>query len=528
MRHGPALHLGIYLGLVPLAAAQITVTSATYAANGTLSAQPSHTTVSNYGIKPAILLAANEDGSYDVGMHLSGSSRIQIMSFDRTGALLGRLLPDSLAGAKALVGMARLEDGGFAVGYAKDSPHSGAAYEFRVTRVDAQGAKVFTTLVFGEMDKALEDAKGEPGTFSSGRLVYNPATKKLCTYVGHTMMWDDGVRHQGGHVAFLDLQGACLTANGWYFSHNFDQRLMVSGGSYYTLAHGDAYPRALGFAKWSDGGATAHTKGKLDFDKQFLKIPGTVGDNKTSTQLGNFIAYADGTFGVVFATANGRSSFDVGYRQLSASGDTLSLAWLTTHPANTLALFPRIARHGANALVLWEQVAGGAHNGIQTAVVAPGGMVVTPAAPLADRAVRLSPYHEPVNLPDGSILWANQKGNDSVTVCRIAAPASPVRPRLASQAAGMGLRIEAGKPVLVADRPGTYRIRMYGPSGRVGWEFHRNLGAGTHALPLAARGITWLEAESGGHIVRLQAIMRDGNTGKAEILNARKSLKSIR
>jgi hypothetical protein len=498
-----AVGLSFILAGATLAGAQITVTTATFPANGTLANQPSHPSVSNYGIKPAILLNANEDNSYDVAMHLSGSSRIQIMSFDKSGALTGRLLPDSIVGAKALVGMARLEDGGFAVGYAKDSPHSGAAYEYWITRVDAKGAKVFTTMIFGNMDKNLTDAKGEPGTFSSGRLVYNKSTKKLCSYVGHTMRWPDSVRHQGGHVAFLNLEGTALVSNGWYFSHNFDQRLMVVGNNYYTLAHGDAYPRALGFAKWSDGGAAAHTKGKLDFDKQFLKIPGATGDNKTSTQLGNFVSYADGTFGVTFTTANGRANFDVGYRPLSATGDTLGLTWLTTNPSGTLALFPRVVKYGANALVLWEQATGNTNNGIQTAVVAPNGTVVTPAAPLADKALRLSPYHEPVNLPDGSILWANQKGNDSVSIFRIAPPGSPVRPGATVRGAGMLLRFDEGRPVLFTEKPGTFRIRFYDAAGKVKSESSRTLESGRHALLAPGPGFSFVEVLSNGTALRL-------------------------
>lgn len=467
-------------------------------------AQPSHTSVSNYGIKPAILINPNEDNSYDVAMHLNGASKIQILSFDKDGALLGRLVPDSLAGAKGLLGMARItDDGGFAVGYSKDSPHSGSAYEFWVTRIDAKGGRLFSTLIFGSMDKTLVDAKGEPGTASSGRLIYNRGTKKICAYVGHSMKWDDGVRHQGGYLGFLNLEGVNLTSNGWYFSHNFDQRIMVVGNNYYTLAHGDAYPRALGFGKWSDGGASAHTKGKQEFSKDFLKIPGAVGDNKTSTQLGNMVSFADGTFGVVFATANGRNNFDVGYRQLSATGDTSNITWLTSHPANTLAIFPRIAKYGANVLLLWEQVVGTTNGGIQTAVLAPNGSIVTPAAALADKSLRLSPYYDVITLPDGTVMWANQKGNDSVSIFKISAPSSPVGPRFPVRSAAMELRMTDGKLHLLARSSGVYRIRQYNASGRVLLETKRDFLAGRHALPAIVQGVSLVEVETMGERVRL-------------------------
>ena len=97
---GPApLFVASILAWAAAVAADITVSTSTFAANGTLANQPSHTSVSNYGIKPTVLINANEDNSFDVGLHLSGTSRIQVLSFDKDGARLGRLLPDSLAGA---------------------------------------------------------------------------------------------------------------------------------------------------------------------------------------------------------------------------------------------------------------------------------------------------------------------------------------------------------------------------------------------------------------------------------------------
>ena len=41
------------------------------------------------------------------------------------------------------------------------------------------------------------------------------------------------------------------TGSGWFYSHDFNQRLVVDGGTYYTLAHGDAYSRRLGFAAFT-------------------------------------------------------------------------------------------------------------------------------------------------------------------------------------------------------------------------------------------------------------------------------------
>ena len=78
------------------------------------------------------------------------------------------------------MGLARITDeSGFAVIYSKDSRHSGSGYEFWCTRLDAKGPKVFTKMIYGEVQEKVFDSKGEPGTFSSGRLFYNKASTQL-------------------------------------------------------------------------------------------------------------------------------------------------------------------------------------------------------------------------------------------------------------------------------------------------------------------------------------------------------------
>ncbi len=38
----------------------------------------------------------------------------------------------------------------------------------------------------------------------------------------------------------MSLDGSFVSPNDWYSSHNFDQRLVLIGNDYYTLAHGSA------------------------------------------------------------------------------------------------------------------------------------------------------------------------------------------------------------------------------------------------------------------------------------------------
>jgi hypothetical protein len=487
------------------AAAEFKVSVATYPATGTLSNQPSHTSVSNYGIKPSVILNGNADNGYDVAFHLNSTSKIRIIRFDSSENILASLQPDSIYNAKSLLGLARIaDDGGFAVIYAKDSPHSGNGYEFWATRVDAKGGKIFTKMIFGDVEKHVFWAKGEPGTFSSGRLLYNKNSKKIAAYVGHTMAWSpDTVRHQAGYLAFISLDGSFVSPNDWYSSHNFDQRMMLVGNDYYTLAHGDAYPRALGFAKWSDGGV----KGAQVFDKQFLKIPGSVGDNKTSTQLGNVVPFGDGTFGVAFTTANGRNGFDMAYRQLSATGDTLSIQWITAYPVGTFALYPKIAKYGDNVLLMWEEVTGTANSGVQMAILSSAGAVISPKVPLADKAIRLSPYYDLTTLPNGKILWANQKGNDSISIYKLVEANTTVFQGIpAGSHASMRLEYLANRLMLTAHKPGRYSIRQFDSNGKSLSHKTRFFGIGSHPIPLVNGDVSHLEAVHGNEKTAISVI----------------------
>ena len=444
----------------------------------TLTTQPSFTTISNYGIKPAIILISNEDTSYAVASHLPSVSKIQIHRFNSTGSFIDRIEPQPLSGAQSLLGFARIpSDGSYAIAYSKASSINGKGFEYWITRVSSSGAQIFSTRLFGDISKDILNSKGEPGTASTGRLVYNPTTEKLAFYTGHSMLWDDGVRHQGGYIGFMTLTGSFVVTDGWYFSHNFDQRILVDGANYYTLAHGDAYPRALGFGKWEDSG----TKGKRLFSKNYFPINGAVGENKTSTQTGGFVKLPNGDFGIVFVTGINRNNFDVCYTTVKPTGDTLSKVWITQYPSETMAIFPRIANFGENVLILWEEVVSRNVAGAKSIVLKPDGTPVSNKTSLKNSTVRLSPYYDLCTLPNGDILWANSKGSDSISVFKIRAPTASVK---------NSARTHNSPELLLKSAPGwvsisvlnsnTFALRKYGLNGKLMSESIRFLNAGYH------------------------------------------------
>ncbi|MEK7951330.1 hypothetical protein [Luteolibacter soli] len=405
--------------LTPITTVETKVISVT----GFPGAEPSHTVVSDYGFRPSVILAANADNTSNVAFLNSSGTGISILSLDAAGNLTGRTDPVVLQSATKLVGFTRIpSDGSFAISYAKNNATNGADFEYWIARVSSAGATIFSTLVFGTVDKNQVGAKGEPGTFSSGRMVFNPATQRLIAYTGHTQKYSDGVRHQGGHVVTCSLSGVLGTVtpaltSEWYCSHNFEQRLLVDGNNFYTLAHGDAFPRALVFGRWLDGAATSFVG-----NTEYFPISGTVGNNTTSTQTGGMVKLANGNFGVVYSTKLTRNNFDVRYVEITPSGVAGTPVWLTSYPATTFAIFPRIARYGDAAAIFWEEVKGGAVVAVRSKLVGTAEADATAQRTVSDAAVRLPAVYDIASLPNGGILWASNRGAGSLALQRVIAP----------------------------------------------------------------------------------------------------------
>ncbi len=373
----------------------------------------SHTYVNRYGLRPQISVIGNSDNSCDVALYVSSTNKIQVLSFDSAGTKTGEITPSYISGAEALLGLTKItDDGSFVVGYAKDNSFGDNAFEFWITRFNTQGSEIFTKSIFGNKSADVVESEGEPGRAGSGRIVFNPTTKKIAFYCAHSRLWDDNVRHQGGHIAFMDLQGEFYTANSWFFSHNFDQRLIVVDSFYYALAHGDAYPRALGFSKWND----VPPRGKRLVNEKYWSISGSIGDNTTNCQTGGLIKLDNGTFGVVFTTKIDRGNWDVCYMNINSKGENQDTTWLTSYSESTFAIFPKIASYGKCVLIAWEEVTNKIPK-VKTLIVNNTGEILSSKRELKD--AKLSPFYDLVTVHSGDILWATLENSSNLKLLRI-------------------------------------------------------------------------------------------------------------
>ena len=383
---------------------------------------PSPAALSNYGHMPQVAVMGAGKGAFDVAWYDQATRKIRILQCNAENEKIGECSAASIENACNLLGSTRLPgDGSYVVGFARDNASGDEAFEYWIARFDRNEKTIFETRIFGDQSSEKLWAKGKPGGAGTARIVYNPKTDRIGFYCCHTMKWDDGVRHQGGYVGFLKLDGKQLmqgnqpVGNSWFYSHNFDQRLIVVNGAYYALAHGDAYPRALGFSRWHDGVSGM----ALLANRTYHAISGNVGDNTTHCQTGGLVPLpGNKTFAVVFATANERPSHDVCIKVLDENGAMKGTEWLTDYGPGCVAAYPRIARYGDNVLVMWEKAESGG-SVAQMTVLDASLKTITESGPVSD--VHVSACYDMITLDDGSIVWATSSGK-SIRVYRINPP----------------------------------------------------------------------------------------------------------
>ncbi|MDB4981967.1 MAG: putative lipoprotein, partial [Myxococcales bacterium] len=342
------------------------------------------TPVANFGIHSQIIPAANDDGSLDVAWldyaagagapwAVKSASAINVTHVD--AALATATTAATGLRSYKLLGFARDPSGAFYVAYNKDhalkSTVSGNANningnELHVAKLTG-GASTWDTLVFGDKDQSVDATLGDPGGAASGVVGFDAVNMKVALYLGHSMLWTP-TRHQAGFFRLLDPASGAITAPagndiihfgaGWWYSHNFNQRMIIDGGNYYVLGHGDAYPRQLGFARWSLKNYVG--KNDTDFNEAYWAITGNEGDNNTNAQTGQFVRLGDGRFLMVHTTSQGRGARDV--RLVIADGttgkaDAASATWLTTNQSPVNATMPKVGLLGDDVLVtyaLWD------------------------------------------------------------------------------------------------------------------------------------------------------------------------------
>ena len=347
--------------------------------------------LANFGFQAQIVPVAHADGSLDVAwldytngkgkpMALTTLGMIYITHID-AALSTGTTVATGIQSYR-LLGFTMDAAGAFYIAYCADSPLKTAVKddannvdgnELRIAKSTTPDftTKAWDSLVFGDKDNTLDGSKGNAGNAGSGVLGFDTTNQKLVAYLAHQMAWKDTsaagfTRHQAGYFGYFDpATGTQTTAGGnstqntgagWFYSHNFDQRLLIDGGVSYVLAHGDAFDRQLGFAAWTLDSYSK--KNDTTFNQSYFTIAGDEGDNETDTETGQFIKLSDGRFVIVHTSSQTRTARDVRIVLADGStGMTLSDAWLTTNTGTTQATTPKVELLGDKLFVsygLWD------------------------------------------------------------------------------------------------------------------------------------------------------------------------------
>jgi len=349
--------------------------------------------VANFGFQTPIIPVVHADGGLDVAWLDYTSAKGKPFALPSPGMIYITHIDPSLStgttvatgiSSYRLLGFTLDPSGAYYLAYCADHPQKNmtdgdynavAGNELKLAKSTSPdfSRKAWDTLVFGDQDNNAVGSKGEPGAGGSGVLGFDAMNQKLVLYVAHQMTWSDDTtpnkiqRHQAGYFGYFDPatgmqskpggNNISQTGAGWFYSHNFNQRLLIDEGVSYTLAHGDAFPgRQLGFSAWSLDSYTK--KNNTTFDQSYFMIAGDEGDNKTDTETGQFIKLHDGRFVIVHTSAQGRSARDV--RILLVNGTTGAMsadAWLTVNTANIQATLSKLEVLGDKLLVtygLWD------------------------------------------------------------------------------------------------------------------------------------------------------------------------------
>jgi hypothetical protein len=301
-----------------------------------------------------------------------------------------------------------------------------------VKRFAWDGSELFSTDLFRSSNLDDVGTKGAPGT---SRFGYLPSADELVAYFGHTQRYDDGVRHQGGYLATVDANGTQHLLDGWFGSHNLDQRLLVSDATAAVLGLGDAYPKGIFFSFIDDpetnviyplagngnGDANGQLGGMVDLGDEIIVPFITNRSVPQELDAGTWPNLDQTVVDEIRAAAS--NGTDLGLLRVPKvpNPGQLSPIWLDPQLASGARLERlKSARYGTGALVLlgWAEAAGsgrtGSINGYYTMVVDREGAVCQPKTPI-DASLGFTAGDDIVLRPDGSIVWANAP-NDVVQI----------------------------------------------------------------------------------------------------------------
>lgn len=373
-------------------------------------------------------VSVDPNGRVYVGLTVqNGSSRSAVIASPGRAPIL---IPDAING-----GVAATRDGVAVLLFDPNTSIDQRKWA-AVRRLKADGTQIFQTDLFRSTSLDEQGSKGAPST---SRLGYVEASNQLIAYFGHTELYNDGVRHQGGFLGSLDGAGKLSVINKWFGSHNLDQRVLVEGTAPAVLGLGDAYPEGIFLAMLGGTGTTRPTViyplaaagngaangqlgGMVDLGTEILVQFITNRSVPQDLDAGSW-PNIDQTISAQIRDAAGNGT-DLGIFRVPRGAAVPQGGFVATfidaaRPMNARLARLKSARYGMGDLILlaWAELTGtgrSVQTSLYTMVIDPAGMICQPKTPLAAEFL-FNSGDDLVRTPNGTILWANS-GDGAVRI----------------------------------------------------------------------------------------------------------------
>ncbi len=275
--------------------------------------------------------------------------------------------------------------GGFAVLFQRGED------EMAIVGYDGSGNQLFDSLIVGdnshenEGDKWIRREWGDYGRLGFDGISY-------AVYFGHVMNWGSQGTHQGDLLWYYDQSGN-KTGGGWDWgcSHSLDVRLGYDGQAFRPVCLSDCYPQKA--IMYNHQAAQIHAE------------PTGNCQGSSNAELGGLATADGGGFYLTFVSPEGRSSHDVAFVSVSASGEVGTIHWLTD-TASEQETNAHLAKYGSNYLVAWQN-----GSGIQMGIVDGNGTFLLGPEQVS---VEFNQQTDLVNFANGDVGWAHGSGSDLV------------------------------------------------------------------------------------------------------------------
>ena len=294
----------------------------------------------NWANPDPVALYAAPGGDLGVVRHDPGADTLTVDVYDpATRTPVGASKTVSLAEWPLWGGFYAGTDGHFYVLVGRENPQELDTRDVvALRRYDASWSLVGTAYVKGG---ATQGFKGIYTPFAFGHPRMAQVGDRLVVHMARLMyLGGDGLRHQANLTFEVDVDTMVATTFGQlgaapYSSHSFQQLVSAHGNRLVAVDHGDAFPRAVQVAIWSDypasRGLALHQvfafNGAIGNNFTGAAVTGLVNGSQGIVVLGHSIQHPGAPNGTLGSAAENRNAFAV---RVNATTGAATVQWLTT------------------------------------------------------------------------------------------------------------------------------------------------------------------------------------------------------